>query len=102
MAMESPDRGSDKGGEAILVGSKMGGGGGWRKAVIFTRDPSRLIYTSKISYSHHSPLAYPGLVFPGNHNPTHLSFLLSGPSTEYKNESFIFYAIPNQPRSIDS
>jgi hypothetical protein len=84
MTMESPDWGSDKGGEAVLVGSKMNGGGRSRKVVIFTRVPSRLIYTSKISYPHHTPLAYPGRVFLGNHNPTHLSFLLSCLSTEYK------------------
>jgi hypothetical protein len=100
--MESLDWGSVKGGEAVLVGSKMDGGGGWRKVVIFTRAPSRLIYTAKIPYPHHSPLACPGQVFLSNHNKTHLSFLLSCLSTEYKYEIFIFYAIPNQARSIDS
>jgi hypothetical protein len=37
--MESPDWGGDKGGEAVLVGSKMNGGEGLRKVVIFTRVP---------------------------------------------------------------
>jgi len=39
MTMESPDWGGDKGGEAVLVGSKMNGGEGSRKVVIFTRVP---------------------------------------------------------------